>query len=423
MSEQVTDKPIESGELTKDQMYDYLKGDETEELDADKDTDKDTDKEIGKEESKKVAKEVVEEDREVEEDEDEEDKEKEDDEDEIKLKDAEEEEEKLEIHTPVSRKKILERYPKLFKDFPWMESAIYRNYQYTEILPTLDDAKEAVENSKTFNEFRADLMEGNIEKTLATIKNANEDSFNKIADSYLQTLGKVDEKAYYHVVGNVIKNAVVGMIRESKRSNNEDLQSAAQILNQFMFGTSEFEPPSNLSKQSNETENEKAKLKAERESFIREKFDSTSSDLDEKVSNTLKSTISEYIDPKGVMTDYVKKNAVREALEDLNNLMGQDKQFTSTKDRLWERVFESNFSKQSVDGVRSAYLSKAKTLLPNVIKKARNEALKGSERKVQNEDKDKRGPITPGRTATSKSRTNAKEIPKGMTTYDFLNQD
>ena len=35
------------------------------------------------------------------------------------------------------------------------------------------------------------------------------------------------------------------------------------------------------------------------------------------------------------------------------------------------------FDKESTDRIKSAYLSKAKTLLPSVIKKARNDALRG----------------------------------------------
>jgi len=133
------------------------------------------------------------------------------------------------------------------------------------------------------------------------------------------------------------------------------------------------------------------------------------------------------------MTDFVKTHATREALETLEGLISKDTRFRGLLDRLWEKAAEKNFDKESTDRIKSAYLSKAKTLLPTVIKKARNEALKG--RKVSESDddtdiletktSDKRGPITPGRSTSPSSGKlkSAKDIPRGMSTLDVLMKD
>src|SRR6187399_1594582 len=76
-------------------------------------------------------------------------KSKEDDE----LKEIEEEldgpkEEDLELMTPVRRREILAKYPKLFKDFPYLEKAYYREQQFTEVYPTIQDARAAHEKSQ-----------------------------------------------------------------------------------------------------------------------------------------------------------------------------------------------------------------------------------------------------------------------------------
>jgi hypothetical protein len=100
-------------------------------------------------------------------------------------------------------------------------------------------------------------------------------------------------------------------------------------------------------------------------------------------------------------------------------------------DRLWEKAFEKNFDKESVDRIKSAYLSKAKTLLPSVIKKARNDALKGLGKRVKEEEEetptstDRKGPITAGRSTSQSSGKikKASDIPRGMSTLDVLMQD
>lgn len=62
----------------------------------------------------------------------------EDDEDELKELEEELEgpkEEDLELTTPVRRKEILKKYPTLFKDFPYLEKAYYREQQFTKYFP------------------------------------------------------------------------------------------------------------------------------------------------------------------------------------------------------------------------------------------------------------------------------------------------
>ena len=101
-------------------------------------------------------------------------------------------------------------------------------------------------------------------------------------------------------------------------------------------------------------------------------------DLQTRADNVLRSTIDGHIDPNGTMTDYVKNHATQEAFDTLEDLISKDTRFRGLLDKLWEKSISEGIStKESTDQIKSAYLSKAKTLLPSVIKKARNDALKG----------------------------------------------
>src|SRR3990167_9176528 len=61
----------------------------------------------------------------------------------------EEEPERLDLVAPVRKKEILAKYPTIFKDFPYLEVAYFRDRQFSEIFPTVDDAKEAQEKADT----------------------------------------------------------------------------------------------------------------------------------------------------------------------------------------------------------------------------------------------------------------------------------
>lgn len=334
--------------------------------------------------------------------------------------------EELELTTPVRRKEILAKYPNLFKDFPYLQQAYYREQHFTEIFPTLDDAKEAAGKANALDGFEADLMQGNIHKVLGAIKQQDPEGFNRLADNYLQELSKVDKDAVHHVIGNVIKNSVINVITAANESGNEALKEAAFLFHQAIFGTAKISAPTNLSKRvEGEQDPEKIKLAAERAEFTKQRFEAARDNLNGKVQNSIKSTIANHIDPKASMTDYVRKNAIRDAHENLENLMGQDKRFSQLMDTLWRKAFDDNFSTKSIEQIRSTYLSKAKTLLPSVIQKHRNEALRTGS-KTSKEEKDRKGPLPVGRHSQTQSGSSAKspaQIPKGMKTLDFLNSD
>jgi hypothetical protein len=354
-------------------------------------------------------------------------------EDEIEIDEKEEpesdkdEEKEFEFETPVSRKQILAKYPKIFKEFPQLQKSMYRDKEFTELLGDPKDAEEVIGKAKNLDEFEKDLLGGNTEKLLNTIKQANEKSFHKIVDNYLQTLAKVDEKSFYHVVGTVIDNVISGMVQEARRLGKESgspLESAATILNQFMNGTVDFKPRGRLAPEESK-DSETEKLQAEREQFIQEKFESKRDDLDSRVTSLIKSTIERNIDPKEEMSDYVRRAAIRDAMETTQQLIDGDESYQKIKDRLWEQAFENNFSQSTIDRIKSAHLSKAKVILRDVIKKARNTALKGPGHREESSTKNRKGTLPVGRATTERSAktTDPKAIPKGMKSLDFLMQD
>jgi hypothetical protein len=355
------------------------------------------------------------------------------------LKEIEEElkgptEEDLELTTPVRRKEILAKYPKLFKDFPYLEKAYYREQQFTEVFPTIPDAKIAADKARVMDQLDQNIMNGDISNVLAATKAENIEAFYKLADNYLPALKKVDKQAYFHVLGNVVKDTIITMIREGKAlgPQGEPLTAAANILNQFVFGSQQFTPPQNLSRQQDPREQDiENRQHQEYQQRVMGAFESTRDQLQTKADNVLKSTIDQHIDPNGSMSDYVRGKAVQDAKDTLENLIGKDARFVGLLDKLWEKAFEKGFDKESTDRIKAAYLSKAKTLLPSVIKKARNDALRGSSSRSSNSEEtlrqpaSKKGPITPGKSTTPSSGKFKKpsDIPKGMSTLDVLMKD
>lgn len=339
-------------------------------------------------------------------------------------------EDKLELITPVRRKEILTKYPKLFKDFPYLEKAYYRDQQFTEIYPTIDDAKNANEKAETLDRLDQDLASGNTENILKMMKKVDEPSFHRIVDNYMMALYNTDQSAYHHVVANLNKQLIAHMVQEGKKANDEDLIKAAAVINQFIFRTAEWTPPTRLSKE--EADPRRNEIEEREREFNQRQFETARADLATRLTNSFRATIEQNIDRTESMTDYVKRAAVQDAMNHLERLIGADKGFQRLKDKLWTSAAEQGYSKTSMDRLRSAFATKAKTLLPSVLKRARNEALRGLGKRVKDDSEDvndgsTRAQRQPGKTTSPNSgRTHvekAKGIPKGMTTLEYLNKD
>lgn len=344
---------------------------------------------------------------------------------EIKLVEEDEDEEKAEdevLAIPVKKSVILAKYPNLFKDFPILEKTYYTHQKYAEIFPTPEDAIEAQEKIESYTRLEEDLVEkGDLTAVLAAVKETNPDAFHKIADDYFEMLGKVDPQAQFHVVSGLMKGLITNLVKTGRAQgkDGEPLIETAHILNQYLFNSNEFEPQKRLSRQSSDNDEAK-KLKEERQKFVNEKYDNARTGLNNKVSNILKSTIAANIDPKGGMSDYVKKNAVNDALNDISSSIREDKIFVKHLDKLWENAFKNDFNSNSLDQIRKAILAKAKALLPGTLKKVRSEAIRGLD-KSRKETTDRKGPLSPGRSSSESSSRGKNTDIKGMKTLDALN--
>jgi hypothetical protein len=192
-----------------------------------------------------------------------------------------------------------------------------------------------------------------------------------------------------------------------------------------LFGTAKFTAPSNRVAKTDEKTSE---AEQERLSFVQERFETSRDELQGQVDNTLKATISDYIDPKGTMSSYVKKNAVADAMRYLTSSIAADPSVGKNLNKLWKVAFDTKFSRDSLGKIKSYYLSKAKGNLKSAIVKARTEALKDAaprQREKETDENEEETPrrqraIPPGRPSQPKNNNGMK---KGESVADFFARD
>lgn len=353
-------------------------------------------------------------------------------EDELEEELAEVPEKKLELMEPVRRAAILKEYPDLFKKFPYLEHAFYREQKYTEIFATPNDAVEASEKASALDNFESSIMGGDTAKVFQAVKDSDPNAFNRLVDNLMENLGAVDEGAQIHVIRNVGTHLIGLMLNESQVSGNEALKHAAIIFNQFLTGSS---TPSRMQKLAKDEP--KDELAEERQQLVHERFNTVRDDVITRLDSKINATLSKRIDPRDSMTEFVRDAAISRAKRELQTVITRDTRFQTLMKQAWTRAAKSNYSRGDMDYIRQSYETKAANLLPSIINKVRSEALRGAGKRSNSSESDenieirepqRRGPVASGRSATPNSgsrdaRERAKAIPKGMSTRDFLMQD
>lgn len=400
---------IEDGKMSISDMTEFMgKDDEETKLDV---PDEDVDEDTEKEEPKKVeAKDETVED-ELEEE-------------------LEEKVQDDETIVDVPRKAVLAKYPNIFKEFPHLDQAVYRERKYAEILPTLADAREAADKATTLDELSEQLAVGNTTEILKNIKEEDPETFNGLVDNYLDNLRSVDQNAYFHVLGNVIKHTIIAMTN----SGDEDNKIAAGLVNKFIFNSDKLQQPTKLSTTNPEKDEKAEALKQREKEFFEKQLNTYINSVNTRVHNIVTSAIDKNIDPRGSMNDFTKETAINKCASDLQSQIAKDVRFQGILDKLWQKAAENDFNQESLDRIRSAYWSKAKGLLPDIIRKTRNTALKGLGTKSPSE---RNQPLPVGRPSNSTKSTNnserrtsgntdkdkARAIPRGTKSIDFLMRD
>lgn len=334
--------------------------------------------------------------------------------------DEEKEEDELSYSEVPKRQEILKAYPDFEKKFPGVMKAVYREQQYAETFPTIVEAKEAANQLGMFHELENDLLGGNIEKLLTSVKRSNEEAFGQITGSLLQTLEKVDRTAYLGTLNHIVSNALFTAFKSGESSKDEQLQIAAQLLNKFIYGTTDIVPSRQIQKDPGITAKE-VELNQQREMFANDQLSRAVDNITTRVDNMIKSTIDKHIDPKGVMTSYVKSKAVEDALKLAKDGVSTDPRFRGVLNQLWKDSAKNHYNEASLLKIRNAIISRAKTLLPSVIQSVKASALKGSTIRTRTEKEDK--PIRSSSQAATRNSSSKKDIPRGMSTLDYLNQD
>jgi hypothetical protein len=272
-----------------------------------------------------------------------------------------------------SLSEVKEKFPTLFKEFPIIRDIIFQETEYRKLFPTIDDAKDAVEDTLAYSSLRDSVLSGKADDLLDAVIQTDAKAAERFSTSFLSTLHKKNPDLYVQTITPVFEN----FVRQMYRSSDENVRNAAIVAAMHLFGDDArdlIEGRKTFSRSLEETPEEK-KIKQEREEFENSKLNEFRGSVNQEMLTGMVKLISRGLDPDNTMSEKAKKILVNDILQEVDRSLAADAQHMKVMNARWMRVGKEGLNTASKEKLVSAYLSRAKQVIPSIRDKTRNEFL------------------------------------------------
>lgn len=304
---------------------------------------------------------------------------------------VEEDEEKPEEipETRLSFKEINAKYPQLFKDFPELRTVMAKEYQFSQVFPTVSDAKEALAKAETFDFVDQSLARGEAKPFIDHFRK-NPEAFNGFMGNFVKEIRANHNEAYTKMVFPAIKQILKSTLGEGKGKNDLNLQKAALIVARNLWGSEyqnilgQKDEPAKPEKSERELELEQQleeSHKNEQQRFHRGVYEAGMSALNTVLQNGFLRTLKMPEFKGKTLTLGQKEYITKKSLETLGVQLNKNGAHVANMKSLFSKAAKAGFAGEWTARVSTAYLAGAKNLLPAIQQRLIAQELNGVEEK------------------------------------------
>jgi hypothetical protein len=317
------------------------------------------------------------------------------------VSDEDEPEEEVEEPTRPSWKTIKEKYPELTKDKDFREM-FHREKAFSEVFPTVEDAREASEKVQVLDSFDSALAEGDVGYLVNSL---NDKTLATFTDKVLPSLREANPKLFFRATRPVMVEMLQSVVARAEGSQDENLKKSAQNIAKYLFGTTEI-PKGNPKEVPPEIEEERNKLKQERSNLFQQQRSEFFGTAENSIAKQLKKIVSEGINPDNTLTDFVVESIINKTLNETKATLLSDQAFVSKVQQLARQAEKNGFPPDFKPRIISAYLGRAKQLALTLRAKHKSAAI-GKKAPVSKTRIEAKGSSNTGKT-TQTSNTKRK---------------
>jgi hypothetical protein len=276
----------------------------------------------------------------------------------------EEEEEELEDldesqePTRPSWQLIKEKYPDLAKSKDFRE-LYFRDKAYTDIYPTVNDAKEASNKAEQLDAIDATLVDGNVD---ALFENINSDVLSKISDRILPALYKHNQAAFARAARPLIVNVLRTVSAKADKDGDDNLRKSVRNVSRALTGSPDL--PNVDTRPDPTVEAERNRLQQERQALYARDNRNFVTSCDKTVMKRLESMVADGLDPRNELNDFTRQSVVERTLNDLHKAMVSDEGLKNKLQQTHKLAARAGFPEEYRARIVSASLERAKKLIP-----------------------------------------------------------
>lgn len=299
-------------------------------------------------------------------------------------KDDDEEESPDEKKLP-SLKAIKAKYPDFFKNFPQVRATIAEHSQFRSVFSSVDEAREATTDQEAFHQVRDALLDkADFGFLLDQLNTADSTATARLVKKILPAIQERSKDLYLDITEQPIAQFVHAAFARGNREGNSNLKNAA--LHMWRF----------LGKDGNPSHTEAGPSPADKEferrmtEFETRKANDADAVVGRDIRTGLVGLIEQAIDPKNVLKGTTRTALVNELVRTIDTEIASDQNHMTRVNRLWANARRSSYAQGHLSRIISAYLERAKQVLPKHARKVREENNLVSD----NNDRDERRVIT-----------------------------
>jgi hypothetical protein len=271
--------------------------------------------------------------------------------------------------TRTSWKTIKEKYPDLAKDKDF-QNMFHREKAFSEVFPTVEDAREASVAAQTMEFFDNSLVEGDPKVLLSAL---NENVVTKFAENVLPALYQVNPSLFARATQPLMIELLNSVAERAESTKDENLAISAKNIAKFIFG--KFEIPSRTQRTTPELEQERQRLQQERQTIAQRTENQFFERADKSIARQLRKVVEEGLDPKGELSDFTKNALVKQIIEDTKSTLMTDEMFKSKVKNLHRLARNAGFPEDYLPRFISTYLGRAKSLALTLRAKHKSAAV------------------------------------------------
>lgn len=280
-----------------------------------------------------------------------------------------EEEETEELNASFSGLK--KAYPDIFKKFPGLRNKLGREYAYSELYPTLDDARAAANKEQVFDHFNNQFNAGNageIIKALPDLKTAE-----KFAEGILPALRQAHPDLLTKAVDPFVRMMLNKIDKDATNSNDKNLGLAAKYISKYLYGKADI--PSLPTSRSNEPDPEKEELRARLSQAQQIQVNNFETSVTSSVNRALAKETKTLLDPKDTLAPKMQQMLIGQIISELNEELMSNPSHMAKMRAFKDKALKSGLGDEHKSRMLSAYLQVARPALRTISQRVKAEAF------------------------------------------------